>query len=606
MLRLIGCPSCKSQFAIPDPSTDPTFSPSDTVFVEELSLHCSHCDTVFLLGLNPFFEQTGEFISTDELHSHGLQASLSTVESNPEMQSIEALGSFDMDTPETTVREEKLHPDIEEDIFEEADGNEPIQESLFTFTEELMERELSAEDPLSEETYAIEEEEVSFGDWESPAYLEEPELEAPELIVTEEELWNTPLSEGGSLRGTSEWKVVPEESEYIESNEALFLDPESNSSEGYDYKDQPNPFENRGQELEEDEFLKNGDPFENDTLNEKHIEASTSDEELEFTRMGGFEDHTEANDSGFIDLGSVEPERSDATIPEWEEIDELASLHEHDELKKLPDNILEEQSLVQKNVHLFEDEIVSDVFDESAKNTPQDPRDTRSLFNNGPEEAFRSEPQRATHQDFAQVISIATPQASDAEEERGSEVRYEHATYQSKTLSSSTTTTLFTALIVLILVGLGGFSVFLESDGPYQQRIKALISTDLPLPASHRITLDQVVLKKHSLTSGEEIFSIDAQLENGEDLPVSQIIGEGALYDSQGVLLMKRQLPLGKFLSLEPEVKSAEEAFSLQEQFSNRSTRVNAQERKKVRILFRANEVQDAHFFTMRPLAVYR
>lgn len=608
MLRIIGCPSCKSQFAIPDPSKDPTFPQSDTIFVEELSLHCSHCDTVFLLGLNPFFEQTGEFISINELHTHGSSnhsaSELETETPSTETHSAHDLDSldtdsFEMDAREQTAQEDERNREIEEDIFEEEDWKEPVQESLFTFSEDLSNRDLSAEEAVSEDTHAIDEEELSFGEWESPAYHEDPEL-----LITEEELWETPLSDTAPSEEVSGWEAslqAPVQVKPVQgkSEEDVFLDSESSSSDEYYYEEDPNLLEDTGYEQEEYEFLHTSDLFRDSDVNEKHLETSTSDEEVEFAQMGGDEDTMEANDSGAIDLDSMESEANNATIPEWEEIEDMASLSQHAETLEPADYIFEEQSLV-------DEESNSDAFDECITGAPEPLQGTKTFVDYDTEETFRSELQRTAPQDFAQVISIATPEASEPEEESGSEVRYEHAVYQSKTLSSHSATTLFTALIILILVGLGGFSVFLESDGPYQQRVKALISRDLPLPASHRITLDQVVLKKHVLTSGEEIFSIDAQLENGEDFSVTQIIGEGALYDSQGVLLMKRQLPLGKFLSLDQGVSGVEEAFSLQEQFSNRSTRVNAQERKKVRILFRANEVRNAHFFTMRPLATYR
>ncbi|MGA1191971.1 MAG: hypothetical protein ACO3XO_06800 [Bdellovibrionota bacterium] len=575
MLRLIGCPSCKSQFAIPDPSAAPTFSGSETVFVEELSLHCSHCDTVFLLQSNPFFAQIGEFITTDELHSHGLHTPRSMVESNTETHGVKSLEPLETEEPqEQRVLEDTVNPEIEEDIFEDEEWRRPTQESLFTFTEESPPHDFSNAKELREEGYIIEDEVSSFGEWESPA-----DDKDSALLITEEELWETPLSETDPLRSTAEWRAAEGEPEEVESEDDIFLDFERGSSEEFYHEEQPNLPVQSGYEREDHEFLKSGDIFKANNVDEEHFETSVSGEDL--------------------DSEALLSEGSDSTILGWEETEYEASDPHSDEIRDLPDDIREEHPLLQE-------EMLSDVFYEHVKESPQTPRDSRSFFYEEAEEDFHPESQNVTPNKFAQVISIANPESSEAEEESGSEVRYEHSAHHSKTLSSHSTTTLFTALIVLILVGLGGFSVFLESDGPYQQRIKALVSRDLPLPASHRITLDQVMMKKHVLPSGEAIFSIDAQLENGEDFSVAQIIGEGALYDSQGVLLMKRQLPLGKFLALQQGVKGADEAFSLQEQFSNRSTRVKAQERRKVRILFRANEVQNAHFFTMRPLAIYR
>ena len=318
-----------------------------------------------------------------------------------------------------------------------------------------------------------------------------------------------------------------------------------------------------------------------------------------------------ATEFGEEESANASAELTASEIPEWDAREEVTA-PERETLLDLPDDIFEDTS--SSDLELPSEERTQD-FDAFSTRRPGG-MGLNQMFDNIENPNPRQNP-LSQLQDRnllnantrpTSVISITSPEenAENAEEHQRAEVRYTRAERQLNSLSSNTGTALFTLLIVGILVGLGGFAVFLEKDGAYQGHVKEFISQDLPLPASSKIALDGVVLREHSLRSGGRIYSIDGQLENGEDFLINQVDGEAALYDAQGVLLMKRRLPFGALVPAEQGFENAQDAFSREADLSHQNTRIKPKERRKVRILFNAEDVAKAHFFTMRPLAVYR
>ncbi len=522
-LRLVKCTNCEAKFGLPE-------STLAEAGEENPQLHCSRCDSLFLLNENEFFGTEYEYISSEDFSP--------LEQSDKEAQEDKQLNE------ESTEYSEEV--DIEEGDAVKIQSTQPESDESDSLEPEPTEAESRRSRPTIEyseeqETLISELENLPLHNSAETFEEQKPPVQRETTIEETDDLEEELEEQLFSLRG----RPTVEISSYSQAD--LF------SSDEYLKKDSCANQDN----ADEDSVNVDNVEFEKDKEVDEHspFQMSISDyvEEDETTEEPPLEEHDTNQEQ--------EEEESEEDPPEE---DTAAG-------STLIDLAMGEETLG--------DDTLSETSVSESFKTQEVGRGTA-----------------ATHVSFDGSEFERTELQLDEEEFATSHIPFEN----DPTINSGVTSLFFASPLIGFVLLLFGFGEYLVSDFSARESFEQVVSSDLPTTPPKDLYLESLKFKKHTLISGEEVYSVDARLVNNSELHFKASEIEGILFDNAGKVLTRKKLSIGRPIERKSEIPNVKTLLTLQDQQSRVENSIASLEKRLVRIYFSSHEANEAKFFTAR------